>query len=47
MVLECLGVCLHDFGLVNADPIHFLLILWVPFCLHCRVGSKRGTCREI
>ena len=35
MVLECLGVGLHIFGLANAETTQFfVLFLWVPFGPH-------------
>ena len=35
MVLECLGVWLCIFDLVNAEAVHLLLlVLWVPFGPH-------------
>ena len=39
MVLQCLGVWLHIFDLVNAEAVHLLLlILRVPFGPHAWVG---------
>ena len=48
MVLECIGVWLHIFDLMNAEAVHLLLlVLWVPIWSAHLGGIKRHIHRVL